>query len=72
MEKRPVISLATLFLSLAFPLLPAAGQYGRNRPDQGPKTGMAAPKVSAKTPDGRVVDLSSPARFTVLVFGSHT
>lgn len=72
MEKRPVIPVVALLLSVIFPLLPAAAQNGRNRPDRGPKAGMAAPQVSAKTADGKVVDLSKPARFAVLVFGSHT
>ena len=40
--------------------------------DGAPAKGSTAPKVSAVTPDGAVVDLSNPNRITVLVFGSHT
>ena len=42
-------------------------------PDKAPALGAAIPKVSAKSADGkRTVELSKPARHTVLIFGSHT
>ena len=38
-----------------------------------PQVGEQAPAVKAKSlKDGSVVDLSSPDKLTVLVFGSHT
>ena len=46
---------------------------GSGREDGAPKVGDQAPEVSAKTlKGGEVVDLSSPEKITVLVFGSHT
>ena len=49
------------------------GKGGKGRPDNAPKVGDLAPKVSAVTvKDGEAVDLSKPEKITVLVFGSHT
>ena len=49
------------------------GGMARRGPDNAPKVGTDAPKVSAKTlKEGRAVDLSKPQRMTVLVFGSYT
>ena len=46
---------------------------GSGREDGAPKVGDQAPVVSAKTlKGGEIVDLSSPEKITVLVFGSHT
>ena len=46
---------------------------GSGREDNAPKVGDQAPEVSAKKlKGGEVVDLSSPEKITVLVFGSHT
>ena len=41
--------------------------------DPAPQVGAAAPQVSAADLDtGRPIDLGSPTRTTVLIFGSHT
>jgi len=50
-----------------------AAMRGRAYNDTAPKVGDAAPNVQAKSAkDGRMVDLGTPGRPTVLVFGSWT
>ena len=51
--------------------LPLSAQ--RNRIDNAPQVGDPIPKTSATTlSDQKKVDLSSPEKITVLIFGSHT
>ncbi len=48
-------------------------QSGGTRRSEAPKVGDTAPVVKAVSlATGKVVDLSSPKKTTVLVFGSHT
>ena len=64
------------FLWLVFGLFlanaAAHAQQGGMRRMGGVSEGQLVAKVSAVDQAGKRVDLSSPKRFTVLVFGSHT
>ena len=72
------IAIASLVLTALGAQALAQGERKRRPgvgrgPDNAPALGAAIPKVSAKTADGEAtVDLSKPARHTVLIFGSHT